>query len=107
MKSDREILGDSEVADRLRAAAESATAGHAVHGLERHYQEKANRRAAYRARQAREWARSHWSDLKDGVERRPYSATAWALGVGFITGIILTTLVRGSSSHHREYHRDY
>ena len=99
MKSDREILGDSEVAERLRAAAESATAGH---GLERHYQERANRRAAYRARQAREWARSHWSDLKDGVERRPYSATAWALGVGFITGIVLTTLVRSSTSH-REY----
>lgn len=101
MKSDREILGDSEVADRLRAAAESATASH---GLERHYHEKANRRAAYRARQAREWARSHWSDLKDGVERRPYSATAWALGVGFITGIVLTTLVRGS--HRADYH-DY
>jgi ElaB/YqjD/DUF883 family membrane-anchored ribosome-binding protein len=99
MKADREILGDSEVAERLRAAAESATTSH---GLERHYHPGSRRAAAHRARQAREWARTHWSDLKDGVERRPYSATAWALGVGFLTGIVLTTLVR--SSGHREYH---
>lgn len=100
MKADREILGDSEVAERLRAAAESAATGH---GLERHYHPE-GRRAAYRTRQAREWARSHWGDLKDGVERRPYSATAWALGVGLLTGIVLTALVRGSSA---TAHRDY
>jgi hypothetical protein len=95
MKADREILGDSDVAERLRAAAESAT-----HGLEHHHHQ--NRRAAanYRARQAREWARSQWGDLKDGVERRPYSATAWALGIGLLTGVLLTTLMRTS-------HRDY
>jgi hypothetical protein len=97
MKADREILGDRDVAERLRAAAESATAGH---GLEHHHHRYRDRGpAVYRVRQARDWARSHWSDLKDGLERRPYSATAWALGIGFVTGIILTTLTRAR----REY----
>jgi hypothetical protein len=91
MKADRDILGDSDVAERLRAAAESATVGH---GLEHHRHHDRHAATAYRARQAREWARSHWSGLKDGLERRPYSATAWALGIGFVTGIVLTTMVR-------------
>jgi hypothetical protein len=95
MKADRDILGESDVADRLRAAAESATAGQGLEHQHQHYHHPYRRAAAaYRARQAREWARTHWSDLKDGVERRPYSATAWALGIGLVTGIVLTALAR-------------
>lgn len=92
MKAERdEILGDHvDVQERLRAAAESATVGSGL----AHHQQQLNRRAAHRARQAREWARSYWSDLQDRVERKPYSATVWALGIGVVTGIVLTSMVR-------------
>lgn len=89
MNADRDdIRGPADVEERLRAAADSAR--EEVSGR---MTERGNGRA-YRARQAREWARSHWSDLQDRVERRPYSASAWALGIGFITGIILTSMLR-------------
>jgi hypothetical protein len=87
MKAERDEIRE-DVQERLRAAADSVTS--AATGRT----ERPNGRAAYRARQAREWARSHWSDLQDRVESRPYSATVWALGIGFIAGIILTGLVR-------------
>jgi hypothetical protein len=90
MKAEREDFRDAtEVQERLRAAADSATTAAA-----NRLSERGDGRAAYRARQAREWARSHWSDLQDRVERRPYSASVWALGIGFITGIALTSLIR-------------
>jgi hypothetical protein len=87
MRAERdEILGEAaEVQERLRAAADAVTgASPAV---------EQQRRAARRARQAREWARAQWSDLQERVERRPYSASAWALGIGFIAGILLTSMV--------------
>jgi hypothetical protein len=95
MKAERdEILGDSvDVQERLRAAAESATTGRGMEHTH-HHRHRVNQRAAERARQAREWARTQWGDLQDRVERRPYSATAWALGVGLLTGIVMTSLVR-------------
>jgi hypothetical protein len=101
MRSEREgILGDADVRERLRAAADdvaerlrtAADSAMVGRGLERH--QRGDQRGAYRARQAREWARTHWVDLKDGVERRPYSATAWALGLGLLTGVVLTSMVR-------------
>lgn len=86
MKAEREDFRDAaDVQERLRAAADSAAGRMA---------ERGNGRAARRARQARQWARSHLSDLQDRVESRPYSATVWALGIGFISGIVLTSLVR-------------
>jgi len=85
-----ESLGEAaDVQERLRAAAESANGA----GIGRVAEHESNR-AARRARQAREWARSRVSDLQDRVEERPYSATAWALGIGLIAGILLATLVR-------------
>lgn len=91
MKAERDEIQDAaDVQERLRAAADSAT-GEMTGRMTEHGD---HRRRAYRARQAREWARSQWSDLQDRVERRPYSASAWALGIGFITGIILTSMLR-------------
>jgi ElaB/YqjD/DUF883 family membrane-anchored ribosome-binding protein len=87
-----EILGEADRQEqRLRAAADSAN-GAADRAAER--ADRAAERARHRARQAREWARTHWSDLQHHVERRPYSATVWALGIGFVTGMMLTGLVR-------------
>ena len=53
--------------------------------------------ARNRAQQAQEWARSQWGDLQDRVEAQPYRAAAWALGIGLVVGILLTSLVRGRS----------
>jgi len=47
-----------------------------------------------RANQARGWARSQLDGLQSRVEAEPYRATAWALGVGFVAGILLTGLIR-------------
>jgi len=52
--------------------------------------------ARARARQARDWASSQIDDLQQQVEARPYAASAWALGVGFLAGVLLMGLVRGS-----------
>ena len=68
----------AQMKDRLRAKASEA--GEAV-------RERAN--------QARGWARSQLDGLQSRVEAEPYRATAWALGVGFVAGILLTGLIRG------------
>jgi ElaB/YqjD/DUF883 family membrane-anchored ribosome-binding protein len=68
-----------QVKEHLRAAKEAA--GHA---------------ARARAQQAREWASSQVSDLQQSIEERPYAASAWALGAGFLAGILLMSLVRNS-----------
>jgi ElaB/YqjD/DUF883 family membrane-anchored ribosome-binding protein len=49
-----------------------------------------------RASQAQGWARSQLDGLQSRVEAQPYRASAWALGVGFIAGVVLTGLIRGS-----------
>jgi ElaB/YqjD/DUF883 family membrane-anchored ribosome-binding protein len=51
-----------------------------------------------RAAQAQGWARSQMDGLQSRVEAEPYRASAWALGIGFIAGVLLTGLLRGSSS---------
>jgi ElaB/YqjD/DUF883 family membrane-anchored ribosome-binding protein len=45
--------------------------------------------------QARAWSRSRFSELQDRVEADPYRAAVWALGIGFVAGILLTALTRG------------
>ena len=70
--------GDAEqVKDHLRAAKDAAAQA-----------------ARARAQQARDWASSQIDDLQHRVEAQPYKATAWALGVGFLAGVILMGLVR-------------
>jgi len=51
--------------------------------------------ARARAQQARDWASSQIDDLQHRVEAEPYKASAWALGVGFLAGILLMSLLRG------------
>jgi ElaB/YqjD/DUF883 family membrane-anchored ribosome-binding protein len=51
--------------------------------------------ARARAQQARDWANSQMDDLQRQVEAQPYRATAWALGLGFLAGVLLMSLVRG------------
>jgi ElaB/YqjD/DUF883 family membrane-anchored ribosome-binding protein len=50
--------------------------------------------ARARAQQARDWASSQIDDLQQRVEAQPYVASAWALGAGFLAGILLMSLVR-------------
>jgi ElaB/YqjD/DUF883 family membrane-anchored ribosome-binding protein len=72
---------NAEVKEHLRAARDAAST-----------------MARERAHQAQGWAQSQWSSLQDRVEAEPYRATAWALGLGFVAGILLTVLARGGSS---------
>jgi hypothetical protein len=53
--------------------------------------------ARERARSARDWASARIHDLQGRVEERPQAAAVWALGVGLLVGVLLTTVVRGSS----------
>jgi len=53
--------------------------------------------ARERADQAQRWAKSRWSDLQQTVESQPYQSPAWALGIGFATGLLLMGLLRGGS----------
>ncbi len=72
---------NAEVKEHLRAARDAAST-----------------MARERAHQAQGWAQSQWSTLQDRVEAEPYRATAWALGIGFVAGILLTVLARGNGS---------
>jgi ElaB/YqjD/DUF883 family membrane-anchored ribosome-binding protein len=70
--------GDSEqVKEHLRAAKDAAASA-----------------ARARAQQAQDWARSQLDELQARVEARPFAASAWALGVGFLAGVLITSLVR-------------
>jgi ElaB/YqjD/DUF883 family membrane-anchored ribosome-binding protein len=64
-----------EMKDHLRAAKNAAS--DAVRGT---------------TAQARTWAQSQYSDLQERVEAEPYKAAAWALGLGFIAGVLITAL---------------
>ncbi|MEJ1960513.1 MAG: hypothetical protein WDO56_02730 [Gammaproteobacteria bacterium] len=44
------------------------------------------------SREARKWSRGRLAELQDRVEAEPYRAAAWALGVGFVAGILITVL---------------
>ena len=54
--------------------------------------------ARARAQQAQDWARSQWSDWQERVEAEPYKASAWALGAGFLAGVLLMSLLRSGRS---------
>lgn len=47
------------------------------------------------AEQARGWARSQFDGLQRRVEAKPYQASAWALGIGLVAGVLLAGLIRG------------
>lgn len=68
-----------EVKEHLRAAKNAAT--DAVRG---------------RSSQARTWTRSQLSGLQERVEAEPYKATAWALGIGFLAGVLVAALTRSN-----------
>jgi ElaB/YqjD/DUF883 family membrane-anchored ribosome-binding protein len=66
-----------EVKDHLRAAKDAAS--DAVRGT---------------TAQARNWTQARYADLQQRVEAEPYRAAAWALGLGFLAGVIITALAR-------------
>jgi len=70
---------EGQVKDHLRAARDAAASA-----------------ARARARQARDWASSQIDDLQESVESQPYKASAWALGAGFLAGILVMSLIRNS-----------
>ena len=45
-------------------------------------------------REAQTWGRSRFADMQDRIEAEPYRAAAWALGIGFVAGILITALAR-------------
>jgi ElaB/YqjD/DUF883 family membrane-anchored ribosome-binding protein len=70
--------GDAEqVKEHLRAAKDAASSA-----------------ARARAQQARDWASTQIDDLQQRVEAQPYMASAWALGAGFLAGILVMSLLR-------------
>jgi ElaB/YqjD/DUF883 family membrane-anchored ribosome-binding protein len=44
--------------------------------------------------QAKGWSRDRFQELQERVEAEPYRATAWALGIGFVAGVLITALAR-------------
>jgi ElaB/YqjD/DUF883 family membrane-anchored ribosome-binding protein len=72
--------------EQMRTAGESAREG----------AEQARDWAQGRAHEAEQWAREHWSELQQQVEEDPQRATMWALGIGFVAGILLSGIFRGS-----------
>jgi ElaB/YqjD/DUF883 family membrane-anchored ribosome-binding protein len=46
--------------------------------------------------QAKGWSRDRFQELQERVEAEPYRATAWALGIGFVAGVLITALARSS-----------
>ena len=44
--------------------------------------------------QAKTWTRSQVAGLQERVEAEPYKAAAWALGLGFFAGVVITALAR-------------
>lgn len=69
--------GTEQVKEHLRAAREAAS--ETVRGA---------------TDQARSWSRGRFTELQDRVEAEPYRAAAWALGIGFVAGILITALTR-------------
>ena len=45
-------------------------------------------------REAQTWGRSRFADMQDRIEAEPYRAAAWALGIGFVAGVLITALSR-------------
>ena len=66
-----------QVKEHLRAAKGAAT--EAIRGA---------------SREAQTWGRSRFADMQDRIEAEPYRAAAWALGIGFVAGVLITALSR-------------
>ena len=47
-----------------------------------------------RTQQARTWTKSQYAHMQERVEAEPYKAAAWALGIGFIAGVLITALAQ-------------
>jgi ElaB/YqjD/DUF883 family membrane-anchored ribosome-binding protein len=69
--------GTEQVKEHLRAARDAAS--ETVRGA---------------TNQARSWSRGRFTELQDRVEAEPYRAAAWALGIGFVAGILITAMAR-------------
>ena len=83
MNSKKGDLGAGENADQVRDHLRAA-------------KDAAANAARARAQQARDWASSRIDDLQESVEAQPYRASAWALGAGFLAGILLMSLIKNS-----------
>jgi ElaB/YqjD/DUF883 family membrane-anchored ribosome-binding protein len=77
-----------------KAAAEAARQAEHLADTASDTAAKAASGARERADQAQRWARSRWSELQHSVESQPYQSTAWALGIGFVAGLLLMGLLR-------------
>jgi hypothetical protein len=87
--------GDNVRAEAQRVRDHLRAAGSAASDAIRENASAAADAARARARGAGDWARSRFSDLQDHVEKRPGTSAMWALGIGLIAGIVLTSLLRG------------
>ena len=83
----------ADAAERA-AGATSDTASRAA-GAARDTATRAASSARESAGEAQDWARSRWDDLQRSVESQPYQASAWALGIGFVVGLLVMGLLRG------------
>src|SRR5688572_26182275 len=90
--------------DRVRGRVKSAgeTAGEAARvGGERAAEwartrgNEASQWARERGTQASDWARDRIAAVQGRVEADPQRATLWALGAGFVFGILVASLLRG------------
>jgi ElaB/YqjD/DUF883 family membrane-anchored ribosome-binding protein len=71
----RATAGAERVKDHIRSARDTAT--EAVNEY---------------TRGAQNWSREQFTRLQDRVEAEPYRAAAWALGIGFVVGVLITAL---------------
>lgn len=77
-----------------KAAAEAARQAERLADAASDTAAKATSGARDRAEQAQRWAKSRWGELQQTVESQPYQSTAWALGIGFVAGLLLMGLMR-------------
>jgi hypothetical protein len=81
-------LGSEESA-RLRAGRERAAEWARARSNE------ASQWARQRGTEASDWARDRLAAVQGRVEADPQRATLWALGAGFVFGILVASLIRG------------
>ncbi len=78
----------SKVRDHLKAA------GSAAADALRENASAAAGAARTGARSASDWARSRFEELQGTVQRRPQTATLWALGIGVVAGLLVGSILR-------------
>ena len=77
----------AEVKEHLRAAGDAAASAARARAAQ------AQEWAKTRANQAQDWARSQLGDVQQRIEQQPYRAAALALGIGLLSGVLLTMLM--------------